>query len=104
MPSQIHPPDTDYFTTEQVAAMLGKHPASVRRWRTFNKRMGVIKYGPPYEFRGFNVVYPKAAFRDWCANLQVVDGVPRVNLPISANIPLPVEPEQRQTVTGVDDE
>lgn len=100
MSNQIRPPDADYFTTEQVAALLGKHPVSVRRWRSLNKKIGLIKHGPPYEFRGANVVYPKDKFHQWCTQLRVVDGVPRINLPVSANIPLPAEPEQRHAVTA----
>lgn len=87
----------EFFTDEQVARMLGKHPVTVRKWRTKNKDLGVIQYGPPYEFRGHNVVYPKSQFYEWCAKVQVVDGVPRMNLPVSSNI---VVPHQRQTVKG----
>lgn len=94
-----HPPNT-FFTDVQVAAMLGLNPVTVRKWRTKNKKLGLIKYGPPYEFRGPNVVYPKDRFATWCSQVQVVDGVPRANLPISANIAVPA---QRDTVNEVGD-
>lgn len=94
----------DYFTDEQIAVMLGKHPVTVRRWRSLNKQAGAIKYGPPYEYRGSRVVYPKEGFRQWCAQVVKVDGVPHINLPITATIPLPICPEQRQIVTTVNDD
>lgn len=82
----------DFFTDTQVAAMLGKHPVTIRKWRKKNQLANCIKFGPPYEYRGNNVVYPKAKFRTWCSQVQVVDGVPRINLPVSANIALPAAP------------
>lgn len=82
----------DFFTTPQVAVMLGVHVVTVRKWRTKNKDVGCIKFGPPYEFRGANVVYPKVGFRTWCSQVAMVDGVPRINLPVSATIGLPREP------------
>lgn len=95
------PPETEYFTTEQVASLLGVHSASVRRWRTLNKAAGELRHGPPYEYRGSRVVYPKESFHKWCANVQVVDGVPRSNLPLTATIPPPVAATlQQQTVTA----
>lgn len=93
------PPETDYFSTEQVASLLGVHPASVRRWRTLNKATGELRHGPPYEYRGSRVVYPKESFHKWCADVQVVGGVPRSNLPLTAAIPPPVASHQRQTIT-----
>lgn len=91
--------ETDgYYTDTQIAAMLGKNPATVRRWRVQNKRLGVIKYGPPYEFHGHNVVYPKQKFREWCAQVRVVGGVPKMNLPLSADRELLADPEQQSTV------
>lgn len=86
------PIENKFFTDVQVAAMLGLNPVTVRKWRAKNKKLGLIKYGPPYEFRGPNVVYPKDRFSTWCSQVQMVGGVPRVNLPISATIPLP-DPE-----------
>lgn len=97
MGNQADSLEPDFFTATQVATMLGVHDVTVRRWRSWNSKLGVIKYGPPYEYRGSRVVYPKAKFRQWCTQLQVVNGVPRINLPVSANIPLPFDPEQRDT-------
>lgn len=92
-----------YYTEAQVAALLGKHPVTVRKWRVKNKQIGLIKHGPPYEFRGHNVVYPKDKFRSWCSQVRVVDGVPRINLPITANVPLPAEADKRPTANEVRD-
>lgn len=89
----------DYYTTDQVAALLGRHPVTLRKWRTENKKIGLIKYGPPYEYRGHNLVYPKEQFAQWVSQIQMVNGVPHMNLPITANIPLPFNrPDQRATV------
>lgn len=93
---------TDYFTDTQVAAMLGSHPVTMRKWRTKNKAFGAIKFGPPYEYRGSRVVYPKEKFRAWCSQVQLVDGVPRFNLPITAHVALPSSELQRSTVNEVD--
>ena len=79
----------EYFTDTQVAAMLGKHPVTVRKWRSKNTLAGCIKYGPPYEYRGQNVVYPVSLFRKWCASVQMINGVPHMNLPVDAPGPLP---------------
>lgn len=81
--------DPDFYTDVQIAKLLGKNPVTVRKWRVKNKELGMIKYGPPYEFRGPNVVYSKRAFATWCGQVQMVNGVPCINLPISATIPLP---------------
>lgn len=95
------PPAVDYFTADQVASLLGVHSVTVRRWRTLNKAAGELRHGPPYEFRGSRVVYPKDAFRDWCSSVRVVDGVPRLNLPLTSAIPPPVAATlQQQTVTA----
>lgn len=102
MGQQTHS-EPDFFTTEQVAIMLGVHPVTVRRWRSFNKDVGAIKYGPPYEYRGARVVYPKERFRSWCGQVTKVDGVPRINLPITATIPLPKDPELAPPVSEVVD-
>lgn len=80
-----------FLSDEQVARQLGVHPVTVRRWRAKNKKAGCIKFGPPYEFRGPNVVYPKSTFSEWCRAVRVVDGVPRMNLPVSSPVVLPVE-------------
>lgn len=101
MASHHNPPEPDYFTTDQVAALLGVHSVTVRRWRSWNKAANAIKYGPPYEYRGPRVVYPKRRFREWCSQVKKVDGVPRINLPITATVPLPVVPDQQETVTPV---
>lgn len=98
MASYTSPPEPDYYTEPQVAALLGVHPGSVRRWRSLNKKIGLIKHGPPYEFRGARVVYPKDRFQAWCTQVRKVGGVPRINLPITANVPLPVDPQQQETV------
>ena len=74
-------PLDDFFTDVQIAKMLGYNPVTLRQWRVKNKKLGEVRYGPPYEIRGGSVVYPKKAFREWCAGVQVVGGVPRVNLP-----------------------
>lgn len=104
MASHANPTEPDYFTDTQVAALLGVHPVSVRRWRTLNKKIGLIKHGPPYEFRGARVVYPKEGFRDWCSQVRKVNGVPSINLPVSSNIPLPSEECERPTANvGEDD-
>lgn len=98
MASHSNPLEPDFFTTDQVAVLLGVHPVTVRRWRSLNTKHGAIKYGPPYEYRGARVVYPKAQFRQWCGQVTKVDGVPRINLPITATVPLPETPDQRETV------
>lgn len=69
--------------------MLGLNPVTLRKWRTKNKKLGVIKHGPPYEFRGHNVFYPEDKFRAWCSQVRMVNGVPNMNLPISSTIPHP---------------
>lgn len=79
----------EYVSDVQIAAMLGYHPVTVRKWRKKNTDAGCIKYGPPYEYRGPKVVYPMSGFRTWCSQVRIVNGVPRVNLPISATIDLP---------------
>lgn len=73
----------NFFRDTQIAAMLGVNPVTVRQWRVKNREAGRIQYGPPYEYRGRYVVYPKPAFRAWCAAVKVVDGVPHMNLPVS---------------------
>lgn len=93
--------DSPYFTAAQVAALLGMNPVSVRRWRALNKKVGAIKHGPPYEFRGRLVVYPKKAFYDWCASVKLVGGVPHMNLPVSAVPEVTAELEQLATVKDV---
>lgn len=76
----------DYFTDVEIAQMLGRHEVTVRKWRAKNTRAGYIKYGPPYEYRDHNVVYPKQAFREWCAAVEVINGVPHLNLPRDAEV------------------
>ena len=73
------------FTDVQIAKMLGVNPVTVRQWRVKNKKLGQIKYGPPYEFHGNSVVYPVEKFRQWCSEIKVVNGVPQLNLPASAD-------------------
>lgn len=90
--------ETQLFDSIQIAAMLGVNPVTVRKWRKKNKELGFIKHGPEYEFRGANVVYPADKFAAWCASVKIVNGVPCMNLPITANIPLP-----RQAVLETDD-
>lgn len=77
------------YTTKQVAFMLGLTDVSVRRWRVKNKQVGMIKYGPPYEYHGAAVVYPKEGFTRWCTQLRMVNGAPHINLPITADVALP---------------
>lgn len=89
----------EYVTDTQIAAMLGYNPVTVRKWRVKNTAAGCIKFGPPYEYRGPKVVYPMSGFRRWCSQVQVVNGVPRTNLPISATIELP----QQSSVNEVAD-
>lgn len=81
-----------FFSDVQIAAMLGRHPVTVRKWRKKNREAGCIKFGPPYEIHGNNIVYPKKGFRTWCAAVQVVDGVPCINLPVTSTISLPRTP------------
>lgn len=78
-----------FFTDVEIARMLGKNPVTVRKWRTRNTKVGCIKYGPPYEYHGPNVVYPKDKFSAWCTQVKMIGGVPHMNAPIDANIPLP---------------
>lgn len=78
------PLEETHFTDTQVAALLGKHPVTVRKWRAKNTEAGCVKYGPPYEYHGTNVWYPKAKFREWCAQVRMVNGVPHMNLPVVA--------------------
>jgi hypothetical protein len=87
----------EHFTDAQIATMLGVHPVTVRKWRGKNKEAGCIKYGPPYEYWGSNVVYPAEKFREWCSRVVVIGGVPRMNLPVSSV----VEGPQRETVKEV---
>lgn len=84
----------NHFTDQQVAIMLGYHPVTIRTWRKKNKQAGCIKFGPPYEYHGANVLYPKDKFREWCAQVTVVDGVPRMNVPLNAPMVLPDETAQ----------
>lgn len=71
-----------YLTSKQVAFLLGMNEASVRRWRTKNKKLGVIKYGPDYEIHGGRVVYRSDVFRKWCAQTQRINGVLHSNAPV----------------------
>lgn len=77
------------FAASEVALMLGVNRRRLEEWQIKNTQVGAIKYGPPYEYRGPDVVYPKEAFRVWCAQVRRVGGVPRMDLPISATIALP---------------
>ena len=78
--------DNNCFTDVQVAKLLGVNPVTVRQWRVKNRKLGHLRYGPPYEVTSDGRVrYPKAKFREWCAGVQVVGGVPHVNLPTSAD-------------------
>lgn len=79
-------PAEAYFKDTQIAKMLGLNPVTVRQWRVKNKKAGSIKHGPPYEVHGTEILYPKSQFRQWCAAVEVVGGVPRVNLPVSADL------------------
>lgn len=83
------PEGRDFFSDEQVARMLGLHPVTVRKWRGKNTKAGCIKFGPPYEYHGANVVYPKDQFSAWCGQVKVVGGVPRMNMPVGAPATLP---------------
>lgn len=83
------PHQSEYFTDAQLARMLGLNPVTLRKWRTKNKKLGVIKYGPPYEFHGPNVLYPAGKFREWCSQVRMVNGVPCMNLPVGSTIPHP---------------
>jgi transposase len=76
----------DYFVDTEVARMLGVNAVTVRQWRVKNKKAGELRFGPPYEIRGSSVVYPKEKFREWCAAAPVVNGVPRLNLPVTADV------------------
>lgn len=96
-------PEPDYFTAEQIASLLGVHPVTVRRWRTLNKNAALLIHGPPYEYRGARVVYPKEDFRHWCSSVKVVDGVPRINLPITATSSTHPTPEKPATFPEVVD-
>lgn len=80
-----------YLTDVQVAAMLGKNPVTVRKWRVKNTKAGCIKFGPPYEYHGHNVAYPKHLFHEWCSAVRVINGVPRINAPINSPFALPRE-------------
>lgn len=82
----MEPMQQKHFSDVQIAIALGVRPTSVRRWRVKNKAAGYIKYGPPYEYRGSNVVYPIAAFRKWCAEVRVDGGVIHCNLPPGAPV------------------
>lgn len=82
-------PEINLFDAQQIARMLGVNPVTVRKWRTKNKTAGCIKFGPPYEYHGSNVVYRADKFAAWCSQVKMVDGVPRINMPITATIPLP---------------
>lgn len=79
----MNPVPQKYFSDRQVALLLGMRTGSVRRWRQKNKAAGELKYGPPYEYRGANVVYPVEAFRRWCSQTTVKDGVVCWNMPLS---------------------
>jgi hypothetical protein len=79
-------PLDEFFTDVQIAKMLGYNPVTLRQWRVKNKKLGEVRYGPPYEIRGGNVVYPKKSFREWCAGVKVIGGVPHVNLPVGVTL------------------
>lgn len=85
------PAISQFFTDVQVARMLGKNPVTVRKWRVKNTKVGCIKYGPPYEYHGSNVVYPKDKFSAWCSAVEIVGGVPRMNMPVKSPAELPRE-------------
>lgn len=79
---QLTLPHVDaYLTGDQVAQLLGVHPVTVRRWRTKNKELGYIAFGPPYEVHARRVSYPIKAFHEWCAHVRVEAGVPKINAP-----------------------
>ena len=84
--SEIELPAEGYFVDTEIARMLGVNAVTVRQWRVKNKKLGELRYGPPYQYRGNEVVYPKQKFREWCATVEVVGGVPRANLPVSADL------------------
>jgi hypothetical protein len=86
----------NHFTELQVAAMLGYHPVTIRKWRVKNTNAGCIKFGPPYEYHGRNVLYPKDQYRAWFNHVEVIDGVPRMNAPIKARIALPSEDQAQE--------
>lgn len=80
-----------FHTDNEIALMLGVNPVTVRKWRVKNRQAGCIKFGPPYEYRGPNVVYPKDKFSAWCSQVRMEGGIPRINMPVSATIALPTE-------------
>lgn len=79
-------PGTDglYYTTEQVARLLGVTQVSVRRWRCRNKTAGKLVAGPPYEYHGRLVTYPAGPFLAWCRQVRMVNGVIRRKVPVTA--------------------
>lgn len=94
----------EFFTDRQVASLLGYNPVSLRRWRVKNKLAGAIVYGPPYVLRASRVLYPKQLFWQWCSKVKVEGGVPKMNLPVTADPHLVEELEQLSTVKEVADE
>lgn len=92
-----------HFTDVEVARLLGINPASVRRWRTKNKEAGCIKYGPPYEYHGNNVRYPKQQFREWCAAVTVIDGVPHLNFPMAEPVAAISQSPVTNALAGVEE-
>lgn len=71
----------EYLTGDQIAQLLGVHPVTVRRWRTKNREAGHFVYGPPYVTHGRRVLYPISEFHEWCAQVELKNGVPQINAP-----------------------
>lgn len=78
-----------YLSDIQVAAALGFHPVTLRKWRAKNKQVGEIKHGPPYEYRGVSVVYPEDKFQAWLDARQTIDGVTHYRAPVPAGSKVP---------------
>lgn len=51
-------PLTEYYTTRQVASLLGLRVNLLEKWR-------MEKKGPPFEKAGWTVLYPKAGVHEW---------------------------------------
>lgn len=74
----------EFYTDADIAKLLGVRAGTVRKWRVRNKQAGNRRLGPPYEFYGHRVVYPKAGFEAWVTGTTEQDGVVRHNRPPTA--------------------
>ncbi|MCC2596559.1 hypothetical protein LKR43_09410 [Pusillimonas sp. MFBS29] len=75
-----------YYTADAVVMLLGVTPARLEDWRRLTEQVcGVLQYGPPYEYRDGEAVYPRQGFSEWCGKVPKVGGVPRIDKLVGAH-------------------